>query len=322
MKTAIIQPAYPADGTFEAAAACLEWIKLQLEGLDGKGVELTVLPEYSNCPGLNDADSISSFIDTQGKTFLAELSQYAEKLKCIVVAGTVQEDAGRMFNRTIVFGQTGELVYQYDKIHLTAAEKAIGFEAGSKPGIWEINGIKIGFATCFDVYFPEYFEALAVEQPDLIVCPSYQRGEDVFRIDAMTRTRAIDSGAWILRSSYSMGENASTGGKSMLVSPSGEVIVDVKSEVKTVIAEFNPAEKYHKAACFGRPQVIHRENIAAHRRPGAYRPVVDKLKNTGSSVSTALRTPWLKFCHAGKYRSGNLRRRLRPERTKSNLISG
>ncbi len=278
MKTAIIQPEYPANGTFEAAAACFEWIKLQLEGLDGKDVELVVLPEFSNCPGLNDADSISRFINAQGKTFLAELSQYADNLQCIVIAGTVQEDTGRMFNRTIVFGRTGELVYQYDKIHLTAAEKAIGLEAGSKPGILEISGIKIGFATCFDIYFSEYFEALAVEKPDLIVCPSYQRGEDMFRIDAMTRTRAIDSGAWILRSSYSMGENVSTGGKSMLISPSGKVIADAEGEVKSVITEFNPAEKYRKAACFGGPQVIHRENVAAHRRPGAYHPVADKLK--------------------------------------------
>ncbi len=267
MKVAILQPPYLA------AAETIAWETEQLCLLEDSGCDLVVLPEYSNVTGIEEAAALREFAAGEGGAFIGRLAEFARNSGCAVAAGVVVADgAGRLRNRLILIGSDGQTVGGIDKMHLTDAETELGLVPGEKIELLEFNGLKIAAAICFDQYFPEYFTALARRGADLILCPSYQRAESAGRIRLLAAARALDSGAWLIRSSYSVENSPERAGNSLLVSPSGELAAVAGGMPAVLITEFNPARKFRKPASFGRPEVEHRQLIEAHRRWAFYRP--------------------------------------------------
>jgi glycerophosphoryl diester phosphodiesterase len=146
-----------------------------------------------------------------------------------------------------------------------------------------LNGLRIGFATCFDIYFPEYISALSVAGIDLLLCPSYQRSESGDRIRLLSRCRAIDAGAYVIRSSYAM-DTPEQGGHSLVAAPDGTVLADAGEKPGRIVLQFDPRSKFNKPASFGQKTVEHRDLIESRRRPELYRPRTDRIKSvTGKS---------------------------------------
>ena len=277
MKVAIFQPPYPHEGTVRSATACIDWMKSELSNLVDKNIDLIVLPEYANCPGIENADILRKFVSKQGGEFCDILQSYAMSLNCPIIAGIAEENIiGELKNRVAFFSPSGEVIYKYDKIHLTQAELDLEMTPGNRVGVFEWNGLKLGFAVCFDIYFSEYIASLTAAKIDMMIYPAYQRGENVDTIEAMTRTRALDSGAWVLRSSYSIAPDSSQGGCSMLVNSCGQILANAKSVPGVLIENFNPNEKYSKPASYGKPKVESRELLECKRRPGVYRTAYEK----------------------------------------------
>ena len=285
MKVAIFQPPYPHEGTTQTAIACIDWMKSELNALAGKNIDLIVLPEYANCPGIENTDIIRTFVNNEGKKFSEILKNYASTLNCSILAGVAEEnELGELKNRVALFSPSGEAIYKYDKIHLTQAERDMDMVPGNEVGIFEWNGLKLGFAVCFDIYFAEYIASLTSAKIDMIIYPSYQRGEKIGTIEAMTRTRALDSGAWVLRSSYSIAPGSPTGGYSMLVDSGGEILANAKSMPGVLIENFEPKKKYRKPASYGKPKLESRELLENQRRPGVYRTACEKRSKYFSAL--------------------------------------
>ena len=90
MKVAIFQPPYPHEGTAKAAINCIDWIKSQLKTLIGKNIDLIILPEYANCPGIEKIDILTKFINREGKEFSEVLQHYALALNCPILSGIAE----------------------------------------------------------------------------------------------------------------------------------------------------------------------------------------------------------------------------------------
>ena len=294
MKVAIFQPPYPHEGTAQTATICIDWIKSELNALLDKNIDLIVLPEYANCPGIEKAGDLRKFVNNEGKQFSEILQSYALALNCPILAGIAEEnETGELKNRVVFFSPDSGIIYKYDKIHLTQAELDWGMVPGTEVGVFEWNNLKLGFAVCFDIYFAEYIASLTVAKIDMMIYPAYQRGENIDTIEAMTCTRALDSGSWILRSSYSIAPDSSTGGYSMLVDSSGKILANAKSMPGVLIEDFEPNEKYRKPASYGKPKLDTRELLENKRRPSAYRTAYEKR-------SEYLTTPYPRLCaHRG-----------------------
>jgi glycerophosphoryl diester phosphodiesterase len=175
----------------------------------------------------------------------------------------------------VVLGPDGREVGAYEKTHLTAAEEAFGCSAGSTPAVLEWAGLRVGFAVCFDIYFPDYVEALAAAKVDLLLCPSYQRSESAERIRLLSACRALDAGAYLLRSAYAMATSG-LGGHSLAAAPDGSILADAGETPGALLVEFDPGRKFVKPASHGRPPVEHRALIESRRRPALYRPRRDR----------------------------------------------
>ena len=276
MKTTVLQPPYPALPTVAAATACLAWQQDQLTALAPGDCDLILLPEYANCPGLDQGTpkALRQFISDQGQVFLAHLANEARRLHSRLAVGALVMENEILRNRTLIFGPDGRVAAYYDKTHLPAAEEALGVRAGVVPVVAEVAGIRFGFFVCFDIYFPEFTEALAALRPNVLLAPSYQRSETPERIRLLAQARALDSGAGVVRSSYATG-HAERGGHSLVTDASGKIIADAGSEPGVLRVVMDPKARFLKPASHGQPLIEHRALIAARRRPALYRPGTD-----------------------------------------------
>lgn len=283
MKIIVFQPPYPKESTIASAGECLQWMRQRLDELERGGQDLVLLPEYANAPGLTDPGDIREFSARQGADFIKAAAASAKRLDSLVVLSGVVPRGALWFNRTMVFDSRGELAATYDKMHLTDVEiDELGLSPGAKPTIFEHRGIRMGFATCFDLYFPEYFAALAAQAVDMVLCPSYQRSETPDRIGLIAQARALDTGAYLARSSYSMGQ-PNAGGRSLVATPTGAVLADAGSVACVLSAELDPKQKFVKPASHGQKPVEHRALIESHRRAGAYRPRPERARQVAAS---------------------------------------
>ena len=107
---------------------------------------------------------------------------------------------------------------------------------------------------------------------DFIIGCSHQRSDTHLALEIMTQHLAYNTNAYVLRASVSMDENSNIGGGSMVVAPTGEILLNMKSRVGLETVEIDPSKKYFKPAGYGNPPAAHYEYTEKGRRPWKYRP--------------------------------------------------
>ena len=163
----------------------------------------------------------------------------------------------RLFNTTVVFGPDGTELARYRKIHLfdITAPDGMGFKesatyaGGDAIVTYEVSGIKVGCAICYDLRFPEMVLALRRAGAELIFLPSNfaaQTGRDHW--DVLIRARAIESQCWIAApanwgkySADGAGDIRWAYGHSMLCDPWGHIVAKVSDGTGWATARIDPA---------------------------------------------------------------------------------
>lgn len=272
MKAAIIQPEYSTDISRSG-----ELFKAELSLLDlcDESLDIIVMPEYGDIPAMPDSNETFRECVKNYHTALTEkAAQTAKRCKAFVFVNGIGENR----NTTFAFNRRGELFGKYFKRHLTGGEvKNRGLSCDyaltpSAPYIIEAEGLRFAFLTCYDFYFYEAYSCIARQNVDIIIGCSHQRSDTHDTSELFSRFAAYNCNAFLLRSSVSMDKNSETGGCSMVVSPRGEVLLNMKSRVGLETVEFDPKEKYYKPAGFGNEFTSHYEYVERGRCPWNYRP--------------------------------------------------
>ena len=137
-------------------------------------------------------------------------SDFAREHRVFVHAGTIMEkveNEARIWNTSFVFDRSGREVAAYRKIHMfdiVAPDGSVYRESDSvKPGgeivTYDIEGLKVGCAICYDIRFAELFLRLAKAGCDLIVLPAaftLQTGKDHWEV--LAKARAIETQAYFI----------------------------------------------------------------------------------------------------------------------------
>ena len=286
MKACVLQPEY----SFCAndAKVCFEGLLALLEKCDDS-LDLIVLPEYSDV--LADVKGKAGYYDTvkaYNATLLEKAKYTAKRCSAIlfVNAGYYTDDGIR--NTTYAIDRNGNVVGHYFKAHPAPSEVKRDCEGGHEldvqysyeyhePYVIEIEGVRYGFLTCYDFYFYENFARIARENVDVIIGCSLQRTDTHEALSIINKFLCYQTNAYLVRSSVSLGAESSVCGCSMIVSPSGEELVNMKNQVGLGIYNIDPKEKYYKAAGHQGALKAHYEYIEEGRRPWLYR-------NGGASV--------------------------------------
>lgn len=88
----------------------------------------------------------------------------------------------------------------------------------------------------------------------------------------MCKFLAYNTNSYVIRSSVSFDEKSTICGASMIVSPYGEVLCNMKGQFGMKTIKFDPYDKYYKPAGFGNKNAAHYEYIEYGRKPWQYRP--------------------------------------------------
>lgn len=276
MKACIIQPPYSRDVSYSD-----EFFDFKLQMLDkcDASVDIIVLPEYSDVPCATSTKEETFFYHKKYiDTLLNKCIETAKRCQAIVFVNALYDIGGNYRNTTYAYNQKGELVGKYFKKHLPPLEQEVleldsdyTFEF-SEPYILKIDGLRYAFLTCYDFYFYEAFANIAKQDVDIIIGCSLQRSDSHDAIETMCKFLAYNTNAYVLRSSVSFAEDSDICGASMVVSPYGKVLKNMKGKFGMEIVEFDPKDKYYKPAGFGNPDAAHYEYIEYGRKPWQYRP--------------------------------------------------
>lgn len=276
MKVCIIQPEYSSD--FEKIDYYFEEQLKLIDSCD-ESMDLIVLPESCDIPCLARTKEQSEEASLKFNVRLLEkAAETARRCNAMVFVNARSNEKGGLRNTTYAFNRSGEIAGKYYKQHLTPGEVSrlqldseYSFEF-SEPTVIELEGLRFGLLTCYDFYFYEAFANMAREKLDIIIGCSHQRSDTHRALEIMSQSLAYNTNTYVIRSSVSMGESSPLGGASMVVAPTGEVLVNMYSKVGLATVDIDPCEKYYKPAGFGNPPSAHYEYIELGRRPWKYRP--------------------------------------------------
>ena len=276
MKVCIAQPAYSTD--YCQSDAFFEK-QLELFAQCDSSMDIIVFPESCDIPCLaKSKEDAEKSAEKYTQRLLAIASATAKRCHSLLFVNARSNGEKGLRNTTYAFNRDGTLAGIYDKQHLTPGEVSkmkldsdYSFEF-SEPTVLEIEGIRFGFLICYDAYFYEMFPNMARQKLDVIIACSHQRSDTHQALTIMTQFLAYHTNAYVLRSSVSMGEDSPTGGASMVVAPTGEVLCQMGSRVGLETVDIDVNKKYYKPAGFGNPDAAHYEYIEQGRRPWKYRP--------------------------------------------------
>ena len=276
MKACIIQPPYSYD-----LGLSDEYFEYKLNLLDecDESVDIIVLPEYSDVPCVTSTlEETFFYYEKYHESLMRKCKETARRCRSLVFVNALSKEETGYRNTTFAINQGGDVVGKYYKKHLPPLELyTLGLDSQytfeySEPYVLEIDGLRYGFLTCYDFYFYEAFANIARNNVDIIIGCSLQRSDSHDAIETMCRFLAYNINAYVLRSSVSFSEDSEVCGASMVVSPKGKVLENMKGRFGKTIVEFDPHEKYYKPAGFGNPDAAHYEYIEFGRKPWQYRP--------------------------------------------------
>lgn len=280
MKVCVIQPFYSfcQEDTEKCFNSMLELIEQCDESLD-----IIVLPEYCDIPAAQSSGvNFHGSIEKYNSVIFSKCVETAKRCNALVFANFADITPTGPRNTTFCFDRRGNIFGKYYKAHPAPSEVKTFAEGGNEmdcsysyiyrePYTVEIEGIRFGFMTCYDFYMYESYASLARQNVDIIIGCSHQRTDTHNALDIFGRFLCYNTNAYLLRSSVSLGKDSELCGCSMIVSPKGEMLLNMKNEIGLGIFEIDPHEKYYKPAGFKGIPKAHYEYIDEGRRPWLYR---------------------------------------------------
>ncbi|MGL4810496.1 MAG: carbon-nitrogen hydrolase family protein [Beijerinckiaceae bacterium] len=273
MKVALIQMNSDADkaANLTQARALIEQAMAQ------DRPDWILLPEVWDFMGGRSADKHAAAERIPGGPAWTLCRDLARQHKVFIHAGSILEktDGERLHNTTVVFNREGEEVARYRKIHLfditapdgTEYKESATIAPGDAVVTYDCEGVKIGCAICYDLRFPELFQALARKGADLIALPAaftQQTGKDHWEV--LLRARAIENEAYVCAAgqygSFSVGNERRTNyGHSLVIDPWGHVTAKASDGIGIVAARIDK-----KNIAKVRAQIP----VAQHKRPDLF----------------------------------------------------
>ncbi len=223
------------------ATQLVEAVRQAAEG----GAKMLFTPEMS---GLLDRDRAraSAAITVEDKDVVLSAVREAARLHNIwVVIGSLairtERTDGRFANRSFVIDQTGAIRARYDKMHMFDVDLASGetwresnaFAPGSKSVIAPTPAGPLGLSICYDIRFPALYQrlsgagAMLLNVPAAFTVPTGQA-----HWHCLLTARAIENACWVIASAQSGAheDGRATFGHSLVVSPWGEIVLDMGDE--------------------------------------------------------------------------------------------
>jgi predicted amidohydrolase len=195
-----------------------------------------------------------------------------------------------IYNTVVMVGPEGDVVGQYNKIHLRGEEQ-IAFRPGYKLDVFEASFGTVGVMIGWDLAFPEVARSLVLEGAELlIVCANWEQPNEE-EWDTYLRARAFENAVFVAAANR-VGEEPSYTfcGRSSIIGPRGKIYATIKTppEAPRPITASSPPPTEPKPPASPEGYAVARidldeirqyreeTQVLQCRQPTAYRAVVKK----------------------------------------------
>ncbi|MBL4574743.1 MAG: carbon-nitrogen hydrolase family protein [Opitutaceae bacterium] len=254
---ASIQPPYFDEKSHQnnekSIQAGLQYLKEALN----MGASVACLPEFFNILGVADAEMHKT--SQNADLIHNEIRALAAKHSAYIILPLLEEKEGSFFNRAYLVGPDGQDIGHYDKTQTTLSEREyLSVSAGNSVKVFETEIGKIGIVICYDIYFPEIFNELRQQKVDIIFFPSLQRAEHETANESLIKARAMDTQAYLVRSSFGRPINTHWQpgmmfGQSSIIHPDGTVLANAGHFEGMGLARIKLPFEWKKPRCSGYP---------------------------------------------------------------------
>lgn len=222
------------------------------------GAALIATPEVTNIVSMNRARQRAVLRNEAEDGTLARLRETAAARRVWLLVGSLalsgESPDGRFVNRSFLLTPEGGVAARYDKIHMFDAAPSAGEtyreSSGYRPGEAAVLARTpwggLGMTICYDMRFPELYLRLARAGAHLLTVPSaFTRPTGAAHWEPLLRARAIETGCYVLapaqcgRHRAVDGPERETWGRSLIVSPWGEVLADGGERPGVVLADLD-----------------------------------------------------------------------------------
>jgi predicted amidohydrolase len=225
--------------------------KLILKAIKQKS-DFIITPETSSLFGLNKSELKKAVTIMKKDFYLIEIKKIAQQYKKWILIGSMMiKENNKLKNRSILINPKGNIHTYYDKIHMydvVLSKQEKYFESGTfTPGKlikttklpWGILGLSI----CYDVRFPVHYRKLAKKGSLFISVPSaFTKTTGEKHWHSLLKARAIENFCYIFAAAQSgtHSNGRKTFGHSLIISPDGKILKELKKGSGVITANINP----------------------------------------------------------------------------------
>jgi predicted amidohydrolase len=254
MKVSLIQMNSVSDKAANIAAAT----RLIERAVAEEGPDWICLPECFDFMGADRAAKFAAAEKLPDGPAYSAMQALAAKHRVFIHAGSILEKpqgGERIHNTTIAFGRDGGEIARYRKIHMfdvttpdgAQYRESASFAPGEAIVTYPCEDIIVGCSICYDLRFPDLFQALAAKGAQMIALPAaftQQTGKDHWEV--LCRARAIETQTYFCAAAQTGAhvagnEKRLTYGHSLVADPWGHVIARASDGVGIVSTRIDAA---------------------------------------------------------------------------------
>jgi|TARA_B110000285_G_C14945414_1_gene524081 predicted amidohydrolase len=224
--------------------------KLILKAIKKKS-DLIITPETSSLFGLNKKQLLQITTSMRKDIYLNGIREIAKKYKKWILTSIIVKEKKKIKNRSILINSKGRIQTYYDKIHmydatLSTKEKYFEsrtFDAGKIFKTTNLPWGRLGLSICYDIRFPNMFRKLSQKGSLFISVPSaFTETTGKKHWHSLLKARAIENFCYIFAPAQQgrHWNKRKTYGHSLIVSPDGKVLKELKKGSGIITANIDP----------------------------------------------------------------------------------
>lgn len=158
-----------------------------------------------------------------------ELGEKARKYNTYIIFNNREKAPdGLSHNSSVLIDRQGKIQGVYRKVHLTYAEYLSGQTPGQSFPVFDTDFGRIGTITCFDQFFAESVEALAIQGAEIVFLPT--AGDGHFQ----TTSRAMENGIYLCVSGVNHSKQSDEP-ISRIIAPSGVILSGTNEDMGVAV---------------------------------------------------------------------------------------
>ena len=239
-----------------------------------EGATYVQVPEYFNY--LGPARRYAEVAESIPGPTTTRLAAVAKRRRIHLHLGSMLErrEGDRPFNTSVLIDATGSIVATYRKAHLFDVDvpgavthrESDDLSAGEELVVARLKRFSVGLSVCFDVRFPELYQALAANGADVLAVPAaFNASTGQSHWHVLVRSRAIENHAFVVAATQAgvTAEGIATFGHALIVDPWGVILAESSGDEPQVITATLDLDEVLRR----RAQIA----VMRFRRPALYR---------------------------------------------------